>query len=333
MGYRNLPPARKPPPPLFSGGDREVGAPAYRGPEGPAYSREQAKIIFENLMDARIDGKPIPFISNYRGHCIQRKELMLWHMVYHQGVDPAALGAVVSDLSEIKPQLLANYPVRVAQTVFPGQYTIINEEELNGQPPEFMEALYAFHIAPAIKVHNGSQVIDYVIDPAICANPATLDQWMNAHTTPVKPNKKEAKKTVPVYYTPLDKKEMHHVHGDSLNDDARDFLVLVSDHTTIPLPSSKSPEENEKALEASGDINDIIRAVSDLKRCNAVQSDFCRSIKKRGSIDLPNCGPRALKAVLEHTEGKHPEKMSPEAKASFTRFMGARNREAPTLGL
>lgn len=170
---------------LFSGGERTVGAPVYNQNGVVAYSAEQAQIMFDNIMDVQVNGKPIPFLHVYSGYCETKKSLALFHLIYCQKVNVHALGVATSRKQNDSTCLAANYDVRIGN--------LTREDKTLKVGRDYQH--FSYHVAAAVNVWEGGVITQFVLDPAICPKPLSLIRWNNAFGTKKHP-------TLPDY-TPL----------------------------------------------------------------------------------------------------------------------------------
>lgn len=295
---------------LFSDGDTEVGAPAYAN----AYSVDQAKIIFKNVMEARIYDKQIPFIANHdeideerKGRCIARKDMMIWHMVHHQHIHPAAIGVALA-----KPKLLEESEDRTIKTANYSRritHKATTDNSIQRWDDGYIEDGYDYHVAPTIKVqHEDGSIEHMVIDPALCPGPASFSAWGHCQHFQNPFDFLESKRhtkhehaniETPIFHFPFDECKAHHIQGQNANpSETREYFNFFNKDLTCLNPNEQDQDR----------LHDLRKAIhkkhQSLRLDRAEQERSLKYIHKHHKElpPLPNCGPLALKAVLAHMQ-------------------------------
>lgn len=275
----------------YTGGDQPVGAPAYQENGMVAYSPEQAQIIFKNLLTAKLDGKIIPFIDvmSDSGSCARRRDAMMKHMMYCQHIDPRSIGVAIVQYSDKKEQKMVDYLGEIAQQL---------DNQTVQDTPEFAAA-FTFHTAPTIKVVKDGVITNLVLDPSLCAEPATLQQWKSTQMRKADVffldwGKRETSTT--------DKIEKIGENGLSQSFNAAPNEKLVELAHDIRVTTLEEFRKDQELTDFSIDAFMYQSAYTGFEN-EAFQSgqethtQLVALAQEKGIKDLPNCGPLALRAI------------------------------------
>lgn len=270
---------------MFSHGDREVGEPSTLQSNEPAYSLSQAELIFENLIDMQVNGELVPHLTvEYdNGLCAIRNSLMLRHMLFHQRLDIEAMGSAISLIHDAKEQSIAD-PLKIARSCFDITYDqrdTFNNGNVN------LEITY--HVAPALRVSSGDTTEFMVLDPSICDNPTTIEDWAESYS--------DLSKLTVIVEQSHDYKHLH-VTGDSID------TCCYADEIQAASPARLVPVSNLGKFDLTfinnaGIQKHLVKASFDkLQAAVSAQKAIAAMTKGRG-YHLPNCGPRSLKLLKD----------------------------------
>ena len=304
----------------FTGGNTPIGSPAnYDGIL--AYNTEQAQKIFENLTQARVKKLSIPFLADDNGsggRCVARKNLMLWHMIYHQQIDSDCLGIAVAKLNSKKddvwqPELTPDYRTRIAAS--------LDKSHVKNSKPRSL----IFHVAPTIKVFQGGKISDLVLDPAICNHPVSLDQWA-LHQRP----KRLAISVCHRMFNPISANEsIQEVMGSFNPGEAQEYFNNAHRSNAGICSPAVLAESSFSTIQHSIDCIDASYNALDKDR-NA-QRNLIGDAKMKGMQGLTNCGPKALKEVHSHLRNTQLSEPSAKSLNFLTRLKAEKEKQKTTV--
>jgi len=270
----------------YTGGDRPVGPPVYHCDGRSAYSPEQAKIIFENLLDARVKDSPIPFISAEDGACALRRDAIMKHMMFHQKIPADAIGVALG-IYQHGPRLrMANFAKRIHRGLKP-QST--NHEQ-------HITADFDFHTAPTINVIMHGEITPLVIDPALCDAPVPYTLWKSAQIDNV---------DILHYDWGSKDKTITSISGELAHDNRFVKMQLKMIHvSTIDELRADMETNGEKRnrFDYRQHYNYTDNEVKWFEDGRDAHEMLQKKAKALGIETLPNCGPRALELVLKARE-------------------------------
>lgn len=292
----------------FTGGDRAVGEPVYRKDGVVAYSPQQAQIIFKNLLDARIQDKPIPFLISNTGWCVIRRDVMMQHMMYHQKIEPEAIGSALALLNSPDSRNLADYRKRLARAIEKMDHP--DPPLIEGYNKGFVSSGFDMHTAATIRVWDGEKLSDYVMDPGHCSHPATLQKWSDAQHGRVKEEDGEAvlEGRISVYHALLAEHAQlnEDMHKQPLIGPALDNVDVYRMWHAKSFPTLDQLGEQPQEPACRYHQETIDQECKQLATDMEIQARLMARAKRAGLPELPNCGPLALKAINSHREQMQP---------------------------